>query len=321
MNVGSPSAPTAEAVRAYLAEFLGDPAVVRLPRWLWLPLLHGVILPRRAPKSAALYQSVWTAQGSPLIAITRAQRDALAARLAPGVRVACGMRYGEPSIARALDELADCRELVLVPLFPQWSGTTSGTVERAVRAALERRGDARPLRVSGAFFDDAGYLEALATRVRETVGAVGADHYLFSFHGLPARYVAAGDPYQAQCAATAAALARALELPRERWTLAYQSRFGRERWLEPYALDVVPELARRFPRVAVACPGFVADCLETLEEVRLQLGEIFRRAGGREWLVAPCLNDHPAWISALAELARGDHAALPSGPADGPTRR
>jgi ferrochelatase len=313
VNLGSPSAPTAPAVRAYLAEFLGDSDVVRLPRWLWWPLLHGVILPRRAPRSAALYRKVWTDQGSPLVAITRAQRDALADRLGPAVRVAWAMRYGEPSIASALDELAGagCRELDLVPLFPQWSGTTSGTVEKAVRAELARRAHAPELRVRAAFPAHGGYVAALAARVRETLGEAGADHVLFSFHGLPARYVAAGDPYQAQCEVTAQALARALELPRERWTLAYQSRFGRERWLEPHTLDVVPRLAARHARVAVVCPGFVADCLETLEEVRLQLGELFRQAGGREWLVVPCLNEHPAWIEALARLVAEPAVAGP----------
>jgi ferrochelatase len=307
VNVGSPSAPTAEAVRAYLAEFLGDPAVVRLPRWLWLPLLHGVILPRRAPRSAALYRSVWTEQGSPLVAITRAQRDALAAFLGssggPVARVACAMRYGEPSIASALDELAGCRELVLVPLFPQWSATTSGTVETAVKAELARRRDARPLRVSGAFFEDAGYVEALATRVRETVGEAGADHYLFSFHGLPARYVAAGDPYQRQCAATAAALARALALSRERWTLAYQSRFGRERWLAPDVAEVVPALAPARKRVLVCAPSFTTDCLETLEELGLRLRESLTARGG-ELVLVPCLNDDAAWVSAAARIVR-----------------
>jgi ferrochelatase len=301
VNVGSPAAPTAPAVRRYLAEFLGDPAVVQLPRLLWLPLLHGLILPLRGPKSARLYQKIWTSRGSPLVSISLAQKEALQRELGERFRVAAAMRYGEPSIAGAL---SGARRLLLVPMFPQYSGTTTGTVEAAVRAQLARLPQPPELRVVTAFFDDPGYLAAVAARVRETVRDEDVDHYLFSFHGLPLRYVEAGDPYRTHVERTAAALARELALDPSRWTLAYQSRFGRERWLEPYALQVVPELAARAPRVAVVCPGFTADCLETLEEVEGQLGELFWRSGGREWKVVPCLDESRAWIEALAALVR-----------------
>ena len=305
VNLGSPDAPEAAAVRRYLAEFLGDPAVVKMPRALWLPLLHLVILPLRGPKSARLYQKVWTSAGSPLIAISRAQRDALAAELGKSFRVALAMRYGQPSIASALAELrtASCREVVLVPMFPQYSGTTTGSVIDAVRAAIDEPERER-LRIATAFFDDPEYVASLAARVREHVVDAEIDHYVFSFHGIPVRYAEAGDPYPVHCQRTAAALAKELQLSNERWTLVYQSRFGRERWLEPYAAELVPQLAAKHPRMAIVCPAFTADCLETLEEIRLQLGDLFRAAGGREWRVVPCLNDDPRWIRALAGLVR-----------------
>jgi protoporphyrin/coproporphyrin ferrochelatase len=316
VNVGSPSAPTTAAVRRYLAEFLGDPGVIQVPRWIWMPVLHGLILPLRSRKSARLYAKVWTERGAPLIAISKAQGGALQRELGPDFRVAVGMRYGEPSIASALRELEGCRELLLVPMFPQYSGATTGSVEAAVRAELARSANPPALRVVTAFFDDPGYLAAVAARVRETVRDEEVDHYLFSLHGLPVRYVDAGDPYRIHSERTVAALVRELGLAPERWTLAYQSRFGREAWLEPYAFEVVPELARRAPRVAVVCPGFTADCLETLEEVHDQLGELFRRAGGREWTVVPCLNESGPWIGALGALVRR-RAGAPSAGARG----
>lgn len=311
VNVGSPDEPTAPAVRRYLNEFLGDPAVVRLPRALWLPLLRGVILPLRGPKSAALYRKVWTAEGSPLIALSRAQAKALAAELGPRFVVELGMRYGNPGYAAALHDLerAGCRDVVLVPMFPQYSGTTSGTVIDAVRARLPR---GMTLRIVSAFFDDPEYLSSLAASVRAHVADDAVDHYVFSFHGIPLRYVRQGDPYQVHCERTAAALAKELELAPERWTQVYQSRFGREPWLEPYAVERVPQLAKRHARVAVVCPAFTTDCLETLEEVRLQLGELFRESGGREWSVVPCLNADARWIRALAAIVRR-RAHVPAG--------
>lgn len=303
VNIGSPDAPTAPAVRRYLAEFLGDPAVVKLPRIFWVPLLRGIILPIRGPKSAKLYQKVWTQDGSPLIALSRAQASALARELGSGFRVELGMRYGNPSIDAALRALRDagCREIVLVPMFPQYSGTTSGTVIDAVRA---RAGEGANLRIVSAFFDDPEYVASLAASVRAKVRDDEVDHYIFSFHGIPVRYVREGDPYQLHCERTAASLAKELGLAPERWSQVYQSRFGREPWLEPYALEAVPKLAAKYPRVAVVCPAFTTDCLETLEEVRLQLGELFLESGGKSWTVVPCLNDDARWITALAGIVR-----------------
>ncbi len=312
VNVGSPDAPETSAVRRYLAEFLGDPAVVRLPRWFWLPLLHGIILPIRGPKSAALYRKVWTSEGSPLITLSQAQGRGLAAELGDGYRVEVAMRYGNPSIESALERLAaaGCRDLILAPMFPQYSGTTSGTVVDAVRAARARRGEGEPLVVS-AFFDDPDYIAALGHSVRSRVNDAEVDHYVFSFHGIPLRYVTAGDPYREHCERTAAALAKDLGLPKERWTLVYQSRFGREEWLRPYAAEAVPELAMTHKRVVAACPAFTTDCLETLEEVRMELGHDFREAGGQSWTVVPCLNDDPQWLRALAGLVRRRRVPAP----------
>lgn len=306
VNVGSPSAPTPAAVRRYLREFLGDPDVVKLNRVLWWLLLNGIILPIRSPKSAKLYQSVWTEHGSPLIHNSRLQCAALQRELGERYAVALAMRYGEPSIDSGLAELEGrgARELLLVPMFPQYSGTTTGTVEKAVKAALLRRKSKLALSVLPPHYEDRGYIAALAERLRESTAGVAVDHYLFSFHGLPERYVRDGDPYRDQCVATMAALAAELGFTPERYTLVFQSRFGREPWLQPYAAEVAPALARKHRSVAVLCPGFTADCLETLEEIRESLGHDFKAAGGKVWTVAPCLNDHPSWIRALAQLVR-----------------
>jgi ferrochelatase len=302
VNVGSPDEPSPAAVRRYLAEFLGDPAVVQLPRALWLPLLYGVILPLRARRSAQLYCRIWTPDGSPLVSISRAQAQALMRELGQGFEVEPAMRYGRPALDAAIARLAArCREIVLVPMFPQYSDTTSGSVIAAVRARVP---ESVPLRVVSAFFDDPEYLAAQAALVRAHARDSEVDHYLFSFHGIPVRYVERGDPYQVHCERTAAALAKELGLGAERWSIVYQSRFGRERWLEPYALDLLPRIAAKHPRVAVVCPAFTADCLETLEEVHQELGAVFRASGGRAWTVVPCLNVCPPWIRALASIVR-----------------
>jgi len=303
VNLGSPDEPTAEAVRRYLDEFLADPLVVDTPRPLWWLVRKAIVLPLRGPKSAALYRSIWTSEGSPLIAYSRRQRELLARELGDGYRVALGMRYGSPSIAGAMDELAaaGCRSVLLVPMFPQYSRSTTGSIELAAGPAAERAGLA--LEVAPPYFEDGGYVASVAARLSE-VGLDDVDHVVLSFHGLPQRYVDRGDPYRAHCEATAAAVARALELGDGTWSLGYQSRFGPGQWLLPDVAQLVPALASSVRSVAVACPGFTADCLETLEEIGIRLRESFREAGGRELRVAACLNDHPTWIRALADLAR-----------------
>ena len=305
VNVGSPDAPTPAAVRRFLAEFLGDPDVVPLPRALWWPLLHGFVLPRRSASSARLYQSIWTADGSPLVAISRRQAAGLAAELGERYRVALGMRYGNPSLASALSELraAGCTRVVLVPMFPQWSRATSASVEKAARAELAKLAGME-LRVVPAWFEDPGFIDCVAELVRAARADRPDAHLVQSFHGLPASSVAEGDPYRAQCEATAAAVAHRLGLEPSQWTLVFQSRFGPTRWLEPYASEVVPRLAREHRRVLVVCPGFAADCLETLEELGVRLRESFEAAGGEQLGLVPCLNDDPRWISVLAQLVR-----------------
>jgi ferrochelatase len=304
-NVGSPDGPDPRAVRRFLAEFLSDPQVVDLPRALWLPLLRGVVLPLRSKSSARLYARIWTSEGSPLLVHSRRQRDLLASRLGSDFSVALGMRYGRPSLASAIDELSDagCRRVVLVPLFPQESFSTTGSVRAETERRVREGGGRVDLRTVRACFEDAGYIRALAQRVRDARAGAHVDHHVFSFHGLPEKSVARGDPYRGQCEATARSLALELSLSDAEWTLAYQSRFGRS-WLRPFTDEVARALAGRGFSVLVATPGFAADCLETLEEIGIRLRETFRSAGGRELIVVPALNDQPAWIDTLARLVR-----------------
>jgi len=300
VNLGTPDAPTPTAVRRYLTEFLSDPRVVSLPRLVWQPLLRGVILPLRSPRVAEKYASVWLPGGSPLAVHTRALAAAVQQRL-PQWRVACAMRYGTPALRAALDGLrADGVQRVLVlPLYPQYSTTTTASV---ADVALGTPGLQAQLVED--YHLDANWVAAIAASIRTHRDAQGrADHLLFSFHGLPQRLVDAGDPYQRQCEASARAIAQALRLPDGAWSLAYQSRFGRERWLGPSTADALDALSARGVRtVDVACPGFAVDCLETLEEVAMMLAGRFAERGGTLRYI-PCLNDAPAHADALAALA------------------
>jgi protoporphyrin/coproporphyrin ferrochelatase len=288
VNLGTPVAPTPDAVRAYLAEFLSDPRVVPLPRWLWLPLLHGVVLPARARQSAHKYGQIWMPEGSPLAVHTARMATLLAERLERPVRYA--MRYGAPTIANALAGLEDP---LVVPLYPQYAASTTGSVLDKLAAGA---------RVVREFHADPAYIAALAANVR----AYWASHrrapmLLMSFHGLPQR--GAGD-YERQCRASAEMLARALELKDRQWRVTFQSRFGYARWLEPYTEQTLAALARAgVRRVDVVCPGFVADCLETLEEIGIRARAVYRKAGGEALGLVPCLNESPQWIGALAEIS------------------
>ncbi|MSR62235.1 MAG: ferrochelatase [Planctomycetes bacterium] len=304
VNLGSPAAPTPAALRVFLDEFLGDPLVVDLNRALWFVIRRLIVLPLRAPKSAALYRNIWTPEGSPLIVYSRRFAAGLAQELGPRYRVELAMRYGSPSIAAGLAALvrAGCTRVLLFTAFPQQSRATTGTVEREVERVLAELMPRPELVRVPPYFDDAGYVAALAAGVR----AAGADvgHHVFSFHGLPVSLIEAGDPYRDHCEATAKALARALGLARDAWTLGYQSRFGRERWLEPDVTTFVPQLAAAKKRVLLCAPSFTADCLETLEELGLRLAEQVHAEGGGQLVLAACLNDDPAWVRAAAELVR-----------------
>jgi ferrochelatase len=310
VNLGTPEAPTAGAVRRYLAEFLSDPRVVELPRPLWLLLLHGVILPVRSRRSAHAYQQVWTPEGSPLLAIGRRQAAALqpaleAAGLGP-LRVALAMRYGRPSIRQGLLELraAGARRLLVLPLYPQYSATTSAAVFDAVTRELRTWRWVPELRWVNQYHDEPAYIAALAAALQRHWAAQGEpERLLFSFHGIPETYFRQGDPYHCQCHKTVRLLVERLGLARERWQLSFQSRVGRQTWLQPYTDQQLKEWgAAGIKRVQVICPGFAADCLETLEEIAMQNRRLFLAAGGQEYSYIPALNDDPDHIQALTAV-------------------
>ena len=312
VNLGTPESPDRRSVRRYLKQFLSDPRVVEFPRALWWLILNIVILNIRPARSAEAYRKIWTDNGSPLLDISRRQADGVRALLkdkyGDGIAVALGMRYGRPSIAEALDELAGSapRNLVVLPLYPQYSGSTTGSVFDEVADCLKRWRWVPGLRFIGAYHDNPTYIEALAASVRhhrEQNG--GGDHLLMSFHGVPKRYLLAGDPYHCHCCKTARLLAENLGLADDEWTLAFQSRFGREEWLRPYCDDVLSEFpGRGISNLDVICPGFATDCLETLEEVDMQYRKQFIDSGGIQFNYIPCLNDreeHLGFLSGLIE--------------------
>ncbi|TZF80820.1 ferrochelatase [Lysobacter lacus] len=303
VNLGTPAAPTPRDVRRYLSEFLHDHRVVDLSRWLWCPLLHFVILPVRGKPVAKKYASIWmdgVDGGSPLAVYTRRLARAVQAQM-PDVRVVEAMRYGKPALRSVLDSLrADGIERIAVlPLYPQYSTSTTGAVTDVVAAASP---DAR---VVEQYHLDAGWVDAVAATVRSARAGFGGErHLLFSFHGLPERFIRRGDPYQQQCEASAAAIAASLGLGRAQWTIAYQSQFGREKWIGPSTQATLREFAARGVfDVDVVAPGFAVDCLETLEEVGEMLAHEFAQAGGRMNYV-PCLNDSAEHARVLADIAR-----------------
>lgn len=303
VNLGTPDAPTPSAVRRYLGEFLGDRRVVSLPRWLWLPLLHLVILPLRSTPVARKYASIWLPGddgGSPLAAYTRRLARAVQAQL-PSLRVVDAMRYGAPALSARLHELQQqgVRRAIVLPLYPQYSTTTTASV-----ADVLAREHVLPTRMVEEYHLDDAWLDAVADSIRVHRDANGAgEHLLFSFHGLPQRLVDAGDPYARHCEAGAAAIAQRLGLARDAWTLSYQSRFGRDKWLEPSTEGTLLALAGRGVRnVDVVAPGFAVDCIETLEEVAMMLAEKFAEHGGILRYI-PCLNDSRPHARALADIA------------------
>jgi ferrochelatase len=311
VNLGTPEAPTAKAVRPYLAQFLGDARVIDYPRWLWWLILHGVILRVRPSRSAHAYQRIWTPQGSPL----RVGSEALAARLQDElirlrptgpIRVALAMRYGEPSVQHQIEQLRrdGVRQLLVLPLYPQYSATSTGSVIDAVADTLKSLRWPPELRIVNDYHDDAGHIEALANSIERWWAINGrGDKLLLSFHGIPERYVRLGDPYADQCQATARALRERLQLDEAQLVVSFQSRVGRERWLQPYTDATVRALATAgVKRLDVACPGFAVDCLETLEEIAMQNHEFFREAGGSELRYIPALNDTPEQVESLAAL-------------------
>jgi ferrochelatase len=324
-NFGSPDAPDTASVRRYLRDFLSDPRVVDmnpLGRWLMLNLM---VLPTRPARSAAAYRKVWTERGSPLVVHTLDFAHRLQERLGPGFHVEVGMRYGAPSIEGAVDALAArCRQVVVFPLYPQATSSSTGSTTEAVFRHLSGRWDVPPVSVVPPYFADEGYIEALAQTIGSRMEGFVPDHVLFSFHGIPERHIAkarreqvglvaegcCSEPcgrndacYRSQCHRTAALVAERLAIPGDRWEVAFQSRFGRDPWIGPATDERLGALARSgVERLLVACPGFAADCLETLEEIGMEGRETFLDAGGSAYHLTPCLNDRMPWVEAASEL-------------------
>jgi ferrochelatase len=310
VNLGTPDAPTPAALRRYLAEFLSDPRVVEIPRLVWWPILHGIILRTRPARSAAKYASVWTAQGSPLASGTEKQSTLLGGYLGErGHRLVVrhAMRYGQPSVASVLDALRaeGVTRVLVLPAYPQYAGATTASI---VDAVAQWTRDARrlpELRFVNEYHDDPGYIAALADSVTEHWRVNGrGERLVLSFHGVPQRSLQLGDPYHCQCHKTARLLGERLGLGKDTLLVTFQSRFGKARWLQPYTEPTLRSLAAQgVRRVDVMCPGFAVDCLETLEEIDQEARAAFLTAGGERFEYIACLNDRPAWIRALADLA------------------
>jgi ferrochelatase len=311
VNLGTPAAPTAAALRPYLKQFLWDPRVVEIPRAVWWLILNGIILNLRPAKSAAKYAQIWMPEGSPLKVHTERQASLLRGWLGeagnPDVVVGWAMRYGQPSIAGVLDQFKrDGVERVLVlPLYPQYAASSSASVMDDVADWIKRSRNPPEFRFLKQFHDHPGYIAAVAASVKEHWSASGRpDKLVMSFHGLPRRSLDLGDPYYCQCQKTGRLLAEALGLAQEDFLITFQSRFGRAEWLQPYTQATLEKLGREgTARVDVTCPGFVADCLETLEEIALECKAAFLSAGGKEFHYIPCVNERPDWIAALGDLA------------------
>lgn len=311
-NLGTPDAPTPKALRRYLGQFLADPRVVEVPRLLWRVILHGVILRIRPKKSAEAYRTVWTDKGSPLLLYTQAQAEGVANRLhdtyGDDVQVAFGMRYGQPSIARGLQELFDggVEQLVVLPLYPQYSGSTSGSTFDALAADFTGRRWLPELRFVNCYHDHPHYIKALANKVRAYWEEHGkADRLVLSYHGVPKKYLLKGDPYHCQCYKTSRLLAEELGLGDDDYMTTFQSRFGREEWLQPYTDETMMALpGQGVKHVQVMCPGFSSDCLETIEEIDEENREYFMENGGESFAYIPCLNDDAEHLDLIAEIVQ-----------------
>ena len=309
VNLGTPDSPSVADVRSYLKEFLWDPRVVKMARPIWWLVLNLVILNTRPKRSAAAYAKVWTAEGSPLLVISKRQHQALQAELdrrSSNTKVVLAMTYGNPGIAAGLDELraAGVQDILVLPLYPQYSDTTTAAVHDAVTNALQGGAWQPPVHYVDSYYDHPSYINALADSVRQYQSIHGSpDKLVMSFHGIPQDYIKAGDPYAGECEATAQLLADALGLSSQQWCLTYQSRLGPKQWLQPYTIEQLVVLAENGVRnVQVVCPGFSVDCLETLEEIALENRSAFMEAGGEAYDYIPCLNDHSSHIDLFAEL-------------------
>jgi len=316
LNLGTPQAPTTPAVRRYLREFLSDSRVIDIHPVARFVLVNGIIAPFRAPKSAAAYREIWTDAGSPLMVHSEALTEKLASRMGQSARVVLAMRYGEPSIAAAFEQLDGCDRIVVLPLYPQYASSSTGTGLEAVFAAASAQLVVPSLSVVPPFYDHPAFIRALATVSRPHIQP--DDHVMFSYHGLPIHHMpctpcdqttacpAPAGPrascYRAQCYATTRALVDAMSMPND-WTVSFQSRLGRRPWIQPYTDEALDRLPKQgVENLAVMCPAFVADCLETLEEIGIRAREQFLAAGGKRLTLIPCLNSHDVWVEAVAEL-------------------
>lgn len=311
VNLGTPSAPTAKAVKTFLAQFLHDYRVVDLTRYLWCPILHGVILPFRSPKVAKLYQSVWWEEGSPLMVVSRRQQAALSSALQQAnldMPVALGMSYGEPSIPSAWQELkaAGVEKVIILPLYPQYSVSTTASVFDSWGRVMKKERLIPHFRFIRDYHNHPRYIQALAASVREHWQQVGKSQLLLlSYHGIPKRFQDESDPYGHQCHKTSELLAAELGLAEHEWRTTFQSRFGREEWLQPYTDETMQALPKEgIKNISVICPAFAADCLETLEEITEENKEYFMAAGGESYHYIPALNDNEAHIQMMVDLVR-----------------
>jgi ferrochelatase len=309
-NLGTPDAPTTSAVRRYLAEFLHDPRVVEIPRIIWCPILHGIVLRTRPAQSAKRYASVWTPEGSPLTVWTDKQAKLLAGYLGERghrVTVRFAMRYGQPSIASVMDELkaAGARRVLVLPMYPQYCAATTASVADAVYAWGRRTRALPELRFVNRFHDDPRYIDALAKRLLDHWQVHGrGERLVMSFHGMPKRTQALGDPYFDECMETARLVAQRADVKPQRLVVTFQSRLGRAEWLQPYTEPTLVQLAKQgIKHIDVMCPGFVADNLETLEEIAIEARTAYLKAGGVDFNYVPCLNDQHEWMAALSSLA------------------
>lgn len=329
VNLGTPEAPTASAVRRFLKQFLSDPRVIEYPRWLWWLILNGIILRVRPSRSAAAYRKIWTDDGSPLMIFSQALaagiRNRLDDRLAGSTNVELAMSYGDPSIDDAIDSLLSrgARRLLVLPLYPQYSGTTTASVFDAIARKLNRLRWIPELRFINQYHDEQGYIDALATSIREFWRQNGRGTLLlFSFHGVPRSTLLQGDPYHCQCQKTARLIAETLELGNDEWTLAFQSRVGREEWLRPYTDETIRQLAGQgLDRLDVVCPGFSTDCLETLEEIAMQNAELFQESGGKTLHYIPALNERDDHVEFLSDLIERHVGGWPGSYAADPASR
>jgi len=310
VNLGTPDEPTTAGVRRYLAQFLWDPRLIEVPRPVWWLVLHGIILRTRPARTAEKYRTIWMEKGAPLLVHSQAITDALSESLGdhqnPAIAVQLGMRYGNPSIKSALDKLraANVQRLLVLPLYPQYSATTTASSFDCIARVLRRWRWLPELRMINHYHDDAGHIDAVAGSVRNHWNEHGqAEKLLMSFHGLPKRNLLKGDPYHCECQKSARLIADRLQLREEQWMISFQSRFGAQEWLKPYTSESLKSLAAEgVKRVDVVCPGFPADCLETLEEIAIENRDVFLQAGGESYQYITALNDGEDHISALTDL-------------------